>query len=345
MTPGERFHACMNFRPFDRLPMLEWAGWWNQTTDRWHREGLPATLTDRYEICRHFGLEVYRQDWFRPSGPGCPTPASHGAGIMLDEAGYEAIRPYLYPLPAVDRRRWEEWAAERDRGQSVLWFSLDGFFWFARSLLGIERHLFAFYDQPALMHRINADLAEHSLRVIDEVCSICTPDFMTFGEDLSYNHGPMLSEACFEEFLAPYYRLLVPELHRRGILAIVDSDGDVAMPACWFERVGLDGILPLERQAGVDLGRLRAEHPRMRFIGHFDKMVMHQGEAALRAEFERLLPVASRGGFLVSCDHQTPPGVSYHDYELYVRLFREYADEAGRRSQLVLGGPTALASG
>jgi hypothetical protein len=70
----------------------------------------------------------------------------------------------------------------------------------------------------------------------------------------------------------------------------------------------------------------------MRFIGHFDKMTMDKGEAAMRAEFERLLPVASGGGFIVSCDHQTPPGVSYQDYQLYLRLFREYALQAGRRS-------------
>jgi hypothetical protein len=220
----------------------------------------------------------------------------------------------------------------------VLWFTVDGFFWFARSLLGIERHLLAFYDQPGLLHRMNEDLTEWTLRAIDEVCTICTPDFMTFGEDLSYNHGPMLSAAFFDEFMAPYYQQIVPALHRRGILAIVDSDGDVSVPAYWFERVGLDGILPLERQAGVDLGRLRADHPRMRFIGHFDKMTMDQGEARMRQEFERLLPVAAQGGFIVSCDHQTPPGVSYADYQVYLRLFREYAAAAGRRSRCLPGG-------
>jgi hypothetical protein len=333
MNTRERFHAVMGFSPFDRLPIVEWAGWWNQTVDRWHAEQLPAALTDRYEICRHFGLDVYQQDWFRPRGPGCPSPPAHGAGILHDEAGYEAVRAHLFPLPAVDRRQWDRWAAQQERGEVALWFTVDGFFWFARSLLGIERHLLAFYDQPRLLHRINEDLTEWILAAIDEVCAICTPDFMTFGEDLSYNHGAMLSEACFEEFMAPYYRRIVPALHRRGILAIVDSDGDVAQPAGWFERVGLDGILPLERQAGEDLTQLRATHPRMRFIGHFDKMTMNQGEARLRQEFDRLLPLAARGGFIPSCDHQTPPGVSYADYQVYLGLFREYAAEAGRRSQ------------
>ncbi len=52
---------------------------------------------------------------------------------------------------------------------------------------------------------------------------------------------------------------------------------------------------------------------------------MTRGEAAMRAEFERLLPVARKGGFIPSVDHQTPPGVSLADYRLYLSLFREYA--------------------
>ena len=333
MNTRQRFHAVMNFRPFDRLPLVEWAGWWDQTIARWHAEELPAELTDRYDICRHFGLDVYKQEWFRPRGPGCPQPRAHGAGILTTEAEYDEVREHLYPLPAVDKKRWEQWAREQDSGEVALWFTVDGFFWFARTLLGIERHLYAFYDQRELMHRMNADLTEFILKAIDEVCAICTPDFMTFGEDMSYNHGSMLSEQLFDEFMAPYYERILPELHRRGILTIVDSDGDISVPAYWFERVGLEGILPLERQAGVDMDRLRADHPRMRFIGHFDKMTMNKGEDVMRAEFERLLPVASGGGFIVSCDHQTPPGVSYQEYQLYLRLFREYGAEAGRRSR------------
>ncbi len=327
MTVRERFHAVMNFQPFDRLPLVEWAGWWNQTIDRWHTEGLPAELTDRYDICRHFGLDVYLQDWFRPRHWECPKPESHGAGILTDEAGYEAIRPCLYRWP-IDHDLWRRRAEMQARGDVALWFTVEGFFWFPRTLFGIERHFYAFYDQPDLMHRMNDDLADWICRMTDEVCSICTPDFMTFAEDMSYNHGPMLSKELFDEFMLPYYRRVIPRLRDRGILTIVDSDGDITEAAPWFEEAGLEGILPLERQAGVDVGLLRRRHERMRFIGCFDKMTMSRGEEAMRAEFERLLPTARTGGLIVSCDHQTPPGVSYEDYQLYLRLFREYAAKA-----------------
>ena len=80
----------MDFEPFDRLPLLEWAGWWDKTIDRWHSEGLPAELTDRYAICEHFGLDVYKQDWFGVLGPDCPQPAAHGTGIYAADH-YAAI--------------------------------------------------------------------------------------------------------------------------------------------------------------------------------------------------------------------------------------------------------------
>ena len=203
--------------------------------------------------------------------------------------------------------------------------------------MGIQQHLYGFYDQPEYIHTINSDHSDWMLQVVEEACAITRPDFVTFGEDLSYNHGPMLSKDLFDEFLKPYYEKVMPSFLDKGLITIVDSDGDIADVTDWFDKVGIDGMLPLERQAGTDIRQLRKKHPRMRFIGGFDKMQMNRGEEAMRAEFERLLPTAVQGGFVVGCDHQTPPEVSYQDYQLYLRLFREYADEAGRLSRGAAG--------
>jgi uroporphyrinogen-III decarboxylase len=156
------------------------------------------------------------------------------------------------------------------------------------------------------------------------------PTFTTIAEDMSYNHGPMLSKALFDEFLAPYYRRLVPRLRERGVIVMVDTDGDPTRMVPWLEEVGVQGVLPLERQAGVDGMRIREVHPRTMMIGHFDKMVMDRGERAMRAEFERLLPLMRTGGFIPSVDHQTPPHITIEEYRLYRRLLDEYT-EAGAR--------------
>jgi hypothetical protein len=340
MNVRERFRAVMNFQPCARLPLVEWATWWDQTIRRWHGEGLPPHVRERDDITRYFGLDLYWQDWIPVRRPTCPNPPAHGAPLVATMDDYLSIRPHLYPDPAEMTDRWQRWrkmAAEQQAGRAVLWFTLEGFFWFPRSLLGIEGHLYAFHDEPELMHRINADLADWHVRIIEHIGRICQADFMTFAEDLSYNNGPMLSREQFERFLKPGYARVVPVLQALGTLPLVDSDGDITLCTGWFEQAGIAGILPLERQAGVDIARLRASHPRMRFMGHYDKIVMPHGETAMRKEFQRLVPVAGQGGFIISVDHQTPPGVSLESYRAYLRLFREHAELAGELSRRLAG--------
>jgi hypothetical protein len=343
VTTRERFRRVLQFKPVDRLPVIEWAGWWDKTIERWHAEGLPAELQDAAEIRQYFGQDRHCQMWVSPRAATCPTAPSHGAGIVRDRADYLAVKPHLYPDQAFDERTVEQWAQQQRAGEMVVWLSLDGFFWFPRTLLGIQGHLLAFYDQPDLMREMNEDLLVFNLRVFEQFCDICVPDFMTFGEDMSYNHGPMLSKDMFDEFLAPYYRLITPALRERGTVVFVDTDGDVTVPIAWYEQVGVQGFLPLERMAGVDVAALREKHPRMRLLGAFDKTVMHRGEARMREEFERLLPVMRQGGFIPSCDHQTPPEVSLEDYRLYMRLLREYCEKAADERQqgcgCGIGGP------
>jgi hypothetical protein len=289
---------------------------------------LPEELVEPADIRAYFRLDSYQQMWIPTLGPDAPEPECFGAGLIRDKRDYEQLRPKLYPADAVDHETLRTWAREHENGETVVWITLEGFFWFPRTLLGIERHMYAFYDQPELIHRINADLAAFHKRVLDEVMSICPPDFMTFAEDMSYNKGPMLSKSNFDEFLAPYYRQIVPILRKARTCVFVDSDGDIAPLMPWLQTVGVQGILPLERMAGVDVRALREKHPELRMIGAYDKTVMDKGEEAMRAEFERLMPVMRQGGFIPSVDHQTPPGVSLEDYRLFLSLLREYCERA-----------------
>ena len=323
MNHLERFGAVMDFKPFDRLPRIEWAYWWDRTIERWRAEGLPD-IRDAFESRCYLGLDPYWQHWFPHTGPSCPT-AKHGQGIVRNMDDYTAVRPHLYPSPEKALAWLEPWAARQHRGEVVVWITLEGFFWFPRRLLGIENHFYAFYDQPELLHRINQDLADFHLRLLRGLEGVCRPAFMTFAEDMSYNLGSMLSRRLFEEFLAPYYRRVVPAARELGMHLLVDTDGDCGELIPWLQEVGIDGVLPLERQAGVDANVLREKHPRLRMIGHYDKMVMNRGVEAMRQEFERLLPVMKSGGFIPSVDHQTPPGVSLEQYRDYLRLLEEYS--------------------
>jgi hypothetical protein len=230
----------------------------------------------------------------------------------------------LFPDHGAAIRGMASWAERQQLGEAVVWATLEGFFWFPRTLMGFEKMMYAYEDEPELLHQINQDLLEFNFRLLDGILPVCVPTFMTIAEDMSYNLGPMISKRTFAEFVAPYYRQLIPRLQEHQIPLIMDTDGDVTLLVPWLKDLGIAGVLPLERQAGVDGMKLRQQFPDFLFIGHFDKMTMNRGEQAMRVEFERLLPMMKAGGFIPSVDHQTPPGVSLDQYRCYLRLLEEY---------------------
>lgn len=334
MTPRDRFVKTLNFDgSVDQLPMVEWAAWWNLTLERWKTEGLPADIGWEASL-DYFGLDKLICIGMG-GGPSAACPESISRTVT-DEAAYDALRPYLYAESTIEAavESARKLRDRHDRGEIIIRLWLDGYFWFPRGLMGIERHLYAFYDQAPLMHRINNDLADFNVRAVEALFPILRPDMVGFAEDMSYNHGPMLSYDLFREFLMPYYQRVIPHIRRYGVKVLIDSDGDITSMIPWLTEAGIEGVYPLERQAGVDVAEIRRLHPKFLMMGGYDKMVMSRGEAAMRAEFERLLPVMKSGGFIPSVDHQTPPGVSLDSFRIYMKLFREYVGKAAapRRS-------------
>jgi hypothetical protein len=304
MNPRERFLHILDFdTDVDRLPMVEWAAWWDLTLERWKGEGLPE-LGFR-ESQEHFGLDPMMLLRASPSRSDMPQPECNGGPIIGEKRSYEEIRRYLYADSLIEDAVTQalELKHAHGRGEIVVRMWLDGFFWFPRTLFGIEPHFYAFYDEPELMKRMNAELADFNIRT-------------------------MLSRPLFDEFLLPYYKTVIPHIKKRGVKVFVDSDGDVTTMVPWLMEAGIDGVYPLERQAGVDVNRIRREFPGFLMMGGYDKMAMPKGEEAMRAEFERLLPAMKSGGYIPSVDHQTPPGVSLDNYRIYIRLFEEYARKA-----------------
>ncbi len=329
MNCRKRFINTMNFSPVDRLPMIEWATWWDKTISRWKKEGLPESIEDAGEIREYFGLDVYRQYWISPFKSTFTNIKEHGKGIISDIDSYNKIREHLYPDVPFDKNLVEKWVIQQEQGNMVIWITLEGFFWFPRKLFGIEKHLYAFYDSPDLMHVINRDLLEYNLQAFDQFCKVCKPDFMTFAEDMSYNHGPMISKELFDEFMKPYYKEIVPKLKENNIIPFIDTDGNMEKLIPRFFEVGIEGFLPLERQAGVDIVELRKIYPKLKLIGGYDKTIMSEGEQKMRIEFDRIFSVMKQGGYIPSVDHQTPPGVSFNDYKIYLKLLNEYCLKIG----------------
>ncbi|MCL2834981.1 MAG: hypothetical protein FWD78_17560 [Treponema sp.] len=327
MTPRERLIAVLNGKPCDdRLPMVEWAAWWDKTINRWKQEGLPAGL-DLSGSLQYFGLDELR---LHSAAPAVPKAAYHGAPVINNEADYQSIKNEIFSEQVIRTfiEKVRESKSLHEAGSICIRIWLDGFFWFPRRLFGIEPHMYAFYDSTELMHRMNDDLEKFNMSVLETLFSVLKPEFIGFAEDMSYNHGPMLSREMYNEFIMPHYQKLTSYIHANKVKTLVDSDGDITKMIPWLLEAGIEGVYPLERQAGVDINSIRKEYPQFIMLGGYDKMIMNKGEAVMRKEFERILPVMRSGYYIPSVDHQTPPGVSLDDYRIYIRLFAEYARKA-----------------
>ena len=325
MNNAERIAAVFQCpESFTPVPAMEWLVYYQQTITRWQGEGLPAEFAEFREMDRFssadlnvtFGLTPVISQRVSPYKryikPGCGEPCFDGTF-----AGYESIMPDLYPevpLSAEVLAKTERYRMDVD---GIAYFEIEGFFWFPRDLFGIEEHLFAFHDEPELMHRINGDLLEFNIRAIKQIVAQFRPEYFTIAEDISFNLGSMISEEMFNEFLMPYYKLLFSEIKVLKIPVIVDTDGKVDSVIPWYLEAGADGFQPFERMAGIDVNALRRKFPEIVMIGGFDKMVLRKGHAAIDAEFRRISKAYKAGGYIPSMDHQTPPECSLENYKIY----------------------------
>jgi len=341
MTSPERFRKYLAGEPVDRCPAFEWAAWWELTVERWRSEGLPDNVVGDAAIQEYFGLDKFIRTYGSYRTAATPRKPAEGLGIMEDEKDWAEIKKTLFPPveTVVTEKRFDYLKSTHDKGDIIHCFTVDGPFWYPRTLFGIENHLLSFYDYPELYKEMCDTYADWLVELFHYVFSRFKFDLMNFAEDMSYNLGPMLSEEMFHEFLAPLYKKVIPVIHEYGIPVFIDSDGDITKAVDWYASVGADGMFPLERQAGVDVSLYIDKQPQMAFMGHFDKMCLKFGKEAIRKEFERILPSMQKGKVIVSMDHQTPPDCSIENYREYVKLLFEYCGKVTHENTEIVPCP------
>ncbi len=353
MDIGKQVERILNFENMKGEGLaLETFFPWDLTVKRWLGEGLPAEFApDRLYPAPKEPAQGYFND--------CMTEQVYAYEKWL---GFAPMKRLIFDVPFLNGNHhvsgWEDWEAlkaasrqEMDRycteenmkriygryaeGHDAGEYSIRmrvgaGFFWLSRDLLGIEEQLYGFYDEPELIHDMNEFLLEAYLKYMTAAVEILKPEVLLFPEDLSGANGPMISPETFREFVGSYYRRLFPVLKEHGAKNIfVDTDGDFRMLIPEFLEAGVDGFLPMDVNAGMDIVAVRREYPGVKFIGAFNKLKIAEGPESIDREFDRLLPVIRQGGYLPGCDHQAAPSTSLENYRYYVKRLWEVMSQAG----------------
>lgn len=232
-------------------------------------------------------------------------------------------------------KAYDKYHESNAKGEYPIRFRLMGFFWILRDLMDNEPMLYAFYDYPEMIediHRFQLDIYKEQM---GKILDIIKPDILFFEEDLSGKNGPMISPDTFDEFIAPCYREIIPFLKERGVKQIfVDTDGDFTRLIPNFVNAGVDGFLPVDVNAGVDIVDVRRRFPTVKFIGGFNKLKILEGKEAIDEEFKRLEPVIRQGGYLCGIDHQAAPDTPYENYLYYIKRLGEVMEECRGKKAL-----------
>jgi uroporphyrinogen-III decarboxylase len=184
---------------------------------------------------------------------------------------------------------------------------------------------YLFYDDPRLVHECLEFLTELIMGWTEKPLREAQFDLYYIHEDMSGSQGPLVSPEMFRQFLLPPYVRFVAFLKRCGVKnVIVDTDGNFAPLIPAFLEAGVDGFGPIERAAGMDPRKLRAEYGKaFSMIGGIDKRVLKLGKRAVEAEVMSIIPpLIEQGGFIPTIDHSIPPDVSLLEFEEYLALKR-----------------------
>lgn len=332
--------------------------------ERWQKEGMPkdAPMADLFSYdppgnhylgnlgwCEAAFLPAFEVRIIEDRGEYELVQDAAGRQVLYFKGRRSGFMPEYIAHPVEDRKTWEEnvkWrlnpesperCADMEKqmasarlaagrglmiGQQVI-----GAYMYLRSLIGPERLLYAFYDMPEVIHDCMATWLKLADAVTTRHQKAVTFDEIFFGEDICFNHGPLISPDMMCEFLLPYYQQLIRNVKarqldkKRHLYVQIDTDGyaDPVIPV-YREGIGMDVMSPFEVASGSDVVAIGRQYPDLVILGGIDKRIIAQGPPAIDRHLEAILPaMRERGGYIPTCDHGVPEETSYANYLHYRR--------------------------
>jgi len=277
-----------------------------------------------------------------------------GRHVLYFKGRRSGFMPEYVTHPVTDRDSWErniKWRLDKDTAgrfdntpKHLTWVkemagkgahvcqNLIGGYMYLRSLVGPEGIMYMVYDDPRLVHDMMKTWFELADAVIACHQGYVTLDELFMGEDICYNHGPLISPDMMREFLFPYYQQLIMNIKRRQLdkgrrLYIqIDTDGDCRPVIPVYREIGMDYMSPFEVASGCDVVEIRKQYSELLIRGGIDKRELAAGKDAIDRMLERIIPfMKEHGGYIPVCDHGVPEEVSFENYMHYRKRMMEYS--------------------
>ena len=348
MTGKERLMAALNHIEGDRVPIFECV--YSRPLFREVLGFVPETFNppDVFRCYEKIGYDfafmpIPGVSGFRPENTGGSSEYTDEWGITYKKAeetwpidavikpplaSENDIKNYRLPDPA-DPRRWKGFREvirmAKNSGMGVVG-NMRGPYSGTWMLFGMETFSMMFYDDPESLDGILNSVTDFSIEAF-RIMAKEGADALLFSDDYGSTTAPLFSAEHFRRFFAPQIKRMITAARELGIPLIMHSDGYIHPFVQDSVELGIAGLHPIERAAGMDLAEIKQKHgKKICIFGNVDNkdLLVNGTTEEIAAQVRECIKIAGPGGgYCLGSDH------SVHDDIPNRNVFALY--EAGRK--------------
>ena len=355
MNERERWLRTFHYQSVDHVPDNEF-GYWKETLEVWHKQGLPKEVKTNGLADQYFGLgrretagvnisllPSFRTRVLGYEGDEKIIVDKTGARCIVRRDGKSTIPEYLeYPIK--DRASWERFKERLNpksagrypadwEQRKAEWASRDypliigagSLFGWLRNWIGLENIAIMLFEDRQLVEDMMDHLVHLITTTIEPALQQVQFDGASMWEDMAFKAGPMISPRMFRELMVPRYKVITGLLKKHGVdVVYLDCDGNINQLVEHWLEAGVNVMFPLEIRGGSDPYPIRERFGKdVMFLGGVDKTQLIAGKEAIRAEVKRIERLVADGGYIPLVDHRVPPDVTLENYRYYLKTKRE----------------------
>ncbi len=138
------------------------------------------------------------------------------------------------------------------------------------SEIGLEEFSYYINDDSSIFSELLEYYTQRSIQAINLIPDESKPFGIIYADDIAFKSGPLLNPAFFEKEY--YYRLkrIVDACHKRNILVLFHSDGNLYKLLDGLVDAGIDFLNPIEVAAGMDIKEIHRRYPKLVMAGGID---------------------------------------------------------------------------
>jgi len=153
-------------------------------------------------------------------------------------------------------------------------------------------------------------------------------DIIWLDEDLGDVNGPLMRPTLFREHIVPYLKQMVDTFKAKGARILIHSDGNIMPLVEDLIRIGVEGIHPIERAAGMNLAVMKQRYGgEVTLIGNVNsKTVLQDGPfEAIEAQVRECIHDAAKGGgYILASDHSIHVGIPSENVKFMFEAARRH---------------------